>query len=420
MLAEQPDRQEMMSETTIAALTAELVNSQDQQLALYELSQAMRQELSIEDAVEELARLVARTMKAEAAVIVTLPERSAIINCRPGGAIKQASLQEWLGQIRASQYYILQNQTPDFQSLLVLPVQLNGEIAGVLAIANKVNGPMASPDRKVGQAIANQAGVHLENMLFVEQRVAEARIQTELQLARDVQMQLLPQENPDVPGLDVLGFSRPALHVGGDTYDFVVQDDRQFHFCVGDVSGKGMSAALLMAMMRTSLRNAWRFNEHLSPARAIERTNASLYDDFTETGMFATLFVASYDPKDKTLQYANAGHSPVIYRPSGGKALFLEADGVPVGVLTESLVKDRNLLFGEGDLLVVCTDGLNEARNQDGELLGRDRLLNLVDNHADQSSKIIAQELLTVVNEFADGQPQADDQTLVVIRSVAI
>ena len=183
-----------------------------------------------------------------------------------------------------------------------------------------------------------------------------------------------------------------------------------------------MSAALLMTMMRTSLRNAWRFNDHISPALAIDRTNTGLYDDFTETGMFATLFVADYNAENSTLNYANAGHSPVIYRPVGGKAKLLEADGVPVGVLTDSLVEDHQLVFKAGDLLVVCTDGLNEARDQDGALFGRERLLNLVDDLADQTnqtSEIIAQKLMAAVNEFADGQPQADDQTLIVMKRTA-
>jgi sigma-B regulation protein RsbU (phosphoserine phosphatase) len=409
-----------MSETTISELTTELINSQDQQLALYELSQAMRRKRSIKDAVDELVHLVARTMKSQAVgVIVSVPDRPPIISCYPENAIEQDTLREQLRQIQTSQYYILQNQTPEYDSLLVLPMQLNEEITGVMAVVNKINGSMASPDRKLGQAIVNQADIYLENLLFAEQRVAEARVQTELKLARDVQMQLLPQRPPDILGLDVSGFSEPALHVGGDTYDFLVGDDQRFHFCVGDVSGKGMSAALLMAMVRTTLRNAWQFGEYVSPATAIERTNASLYDDFTETGMFATLFVASYNAEERTLQYANAGHSPVIYRPRGGKAQLLEADGVPIGVLTESLVENRSLLFAEGDLLVVCTDGLNEARNQDGQLYSRERLLNLVDNLADQSAEIIVRELLAAADKFAGSQPQADDQTLVVIRGLA-
>jgi sigma-B regulation protein RsbU (phosphoserine phosphatase) len=410
-----------MSEVTTAELAAELVNSQDQQLALYELSQAMRQKRSIEDAVKELVHLVTRTMKAQAAgVIVAVPDRPQIVSqFQENAIISEDGLRIWLHQIQASPYYILQNQVPGYESLLVLPLQLNEDIVGVLAVANKVDGLMASPDRKLGQAIVNQAGIYFENLLFAEQRVAEARVQTELKLARDVQMQLLPQRPTDVPGLDIAGFSEPALHVGGDTYDFLVDDHQQFHVCVGDVSGKGMPAALLMAMVRTTLRNAWQFGEQASPATAIEQTNASLYDDFTETSMFATLFVATYDAEERILRYANAGHSPVIYRPHGGTAQLLVADGVPIGVLTESQVEDRSLRFGEGDLLIISTDGLNEARNQDGELFGQESLLNLTDNLAGRPAATIAHELLTAVDIYADGQPQADDQTLVVIRGLA-
>jgi sigma-B regulation protein RsbU (phosphoserine phosphatase) len=408
----------VISEATTAELTAELVNSQDQQLALYELSQAMRQKRSIEDAVKELGHLVARTMKVQAVgVIVAVPDRSPIVShYQENATITEKALQEWLRKIQASHYYILQNQVPGYESLLVLPLQLNEDIVGVLAVANKISGPMASPDRKLGQAIVNQAGIYFENLLFAEQRVAEAKVQTELKLARDVQMQLLPQRPPDVSGLDITGFSEPALQVGGDTYDFLVDGNQHFHICVGDVSGKGMSAALLMTMVRTTLRNAWQFGEHVSPATAIERTNASLYDDFTETGMFATLFVASYDAAERTLRYANAGHSPVIYRPHDDQAQLLEADGVPVGVLNNTLVEDRSMHFGEGDLLVVCTDGLNDAHNQDGELSGGARLMELVNDLGDEPAEKIAQILLTAVAKFTAGQPQADDQTLVILR----
>lgn len=408
-----------MSESTILELTSELVRSQDQQLALYELSQAMRQQPGIQDAIDELALLVARTLKAqEVGVVITVPDRAPVVNRGLGNLITEASLMEWLQQVRTSDYYILRNDSSKYDNLLVLPIRLNGEISGVLAIINKVNGYMASPDRKLGQAIANQAGVHLENTLFTEARVSEAQIQTELRMARDVQMQLLPQQPPDVPGLDVFGFSEPALHVGGDSYDYLVRDN-QFHFCVGDVAGKGMSAALLMAMMRTTLRNSWQFGGPVSPAETMRFTNGSLYDDFTETGLFATLFTASYDPETRILRYANAGHSPVIFRPHEGKARLLKADSVPVGVLTESLAENHELLLGEGDLLLVCTDGLNEARNQEGKLFGRDSLMKLIDELAELPSKVIAQELLAAVEKFADGQPQADDQTLVVIRGQA-
>ena len=409
-----------MSETHLKALTAELVNSQDQLIAMYELSQAMREKLNIIDAVDELAHLAARTMKAEAAaVILIIADRPTIISQYPEKSIQHNLLEDWLQKIQSSQYYILQNQTPDLNSLLALPVHLNGQISGALAIVNKVGGPMGSPDRKLGQAIANQAGAHLENVLFVERSVSEARLQTELQLARDVQVQLLPQYPPEVTGLDITAFSKPALHVGGDSYDFITQDSSQLHFCLGDVSGKGMSAALLMTMVRTTIRSAWRFNHHISPARVIDRTNTSLYDDFTETGMFATLFVADYNCDDSTLHYANAGHSPVIYRPKGHRARLLEADGVPVGVLTDSLVEDHSLLFEAGDLLVVCTDGLNEARNHAGDLFGHEKLLNLVDNLSDHTSEVITEKLMAAVSEFSADQPQADDQTLVVIRAVS-
>ena len=143
---------------------------------------------------------------------------------------------------------------------------------------------------------------------------------------------------------DIHGVCRPALQVGGDFYDYFVSAKtigRPFTFAVGDVSGKGLSAALLMAMTRTNLRGNALRTADCTPETILARANEDLYDDFTEVGMMATVLVGQYDPASGMLSYANAGHSPVILCPAGGPARLLEADGPAMGVLPEfTLVKE--------------------------------------------------------------------------------
>ena len=168
--------------------------------------------------------------------------------------------------------------------------------------------------------------------------------------------------------------------MGGDFYDFVAQPDRPFIFSVADVTGKGMAAALLMTMTRTAIHSKASFMPKPTPEIVMKNANEDLYEDFLQVGMFATAFIGQYQPHSQKLLYANAGHSPVIYRPVGGRARLLEADSTPIGVLQVSLCKNHQVPLGQGDVLVVATDGFSEARNPDDEMFGYDRLLDLVDH----------------------------------------
>ena len=166
---------------------------------------------------------------------------------------------------------------------------------------------------------------------------------------------------------------------------------------MGDISGKGVPAALLMAMTRTVIRTKTNVESLPSSQVILSRTNEELYDDFTELSMFATVFVGQYDPVSRQLLYANAGHSPVIYCPAGGKARLLQADGTPVGVLPTSLSEDQYLNFSPGDVLVVATDGFSEARNADGKEFGYDELTALVQSLVNLPARILAEKLHQIV-----------------------
>ncbi len=241
----------------------------------------------------------------------------------------------------------------------------------------------------------------------------------DLDLAQKVQQSFLPQQIPSVPGLQIYARSRPASQVGGDYYDFIQNADGQLVFAVGDVSGRGVSAALFIPVIHIIMRTGVRTAVALTPSGLLDYTGADLYTEFALAGMFATVFTATYNPLDQCLRYANAGHSPVIFRRAGGKARLLGADGTPLGICQTSGCVDRELKLAPGDLLVMATDGFSEVRNSAGEMLGHDRLLWLVDKIGRHPVSTIGQLLFRAISHFQGKNQQEDDQTLVVMKAVA-
>jgi sigma-B regulation protein RsbU (phosphoserine phosphatase) len=243
-----------------------------------------------------------------------------------------------------------------------------------------------------------------------------ARLTLEMDLARQVQFSLLPKNPPSIPGLDLSSFFQPASHVGGDFYDFIVNPDQSLTFFVGDVSGNGMPAAMLMTMTRAILRAETNSPVVPTPEDILQNANARLLADFVQAGMFVTVFVGRYYPINKELVFANAGHSAVIFRPVHGRSRLLQADGPPLGIQEKSLSKDHRVFLTEGDLLVVTTDGLYEARNSQNKSFGVQRLLNLVQRLNGQSAIEFSNTLLETVGQFSGYEPQTDDQTIMILR----
>ncbi|MCA9972062.1 MAG: PP2C family protein-serine/threonine phosphatase [Anaerolineales bacterium] len=415
-------------EYELQLMTAELIETQDQLLALYNLTQSNGARHDVAGTIAALVAKIAGLVRVENvfAVLEAPPEWPHLIVRAAPPLLADDAICALARQAEAAGgELLLQAETaesaplpPAIHRLLLLSLAPRDDVRVCFGFVNKQLGSFQSPDLKLMRAIAEQAGAQIENALLLHESVNQARLQTEMQLAQEVQLQLLPRQAPRIPGLDLYAASLPALQVGGDFYDFIAEPQRPFTFTVGDVSGKGVSSALLMTMIRTVIRGAARFDTTPSPQAILDRANRHLYDDFTEVMMFATVFVAQYDPRARRLTYANAGHSPVIHCPAGRGATLLEADGTAVGVLPDNLAQNQHLAFGPGDVLVVATDGFSEARHPDGTLFGYDRLLRLVRDNAARPAADIAAALYTAVSDFATGHPQDDDQTLIVVKGI--
>jgi sigma-B regulation protein RsbU (phosphoserine phosphatase) len=414
-------------EDELQCMTAELVDSQDQLLAMYQLTQSMRRHVTIDDTLQSLVFEAVRLVRARAGFAMFVPANSEPTLVQyPPHSIDESGIWNIFWQTHASErdMLVMSDQSlhglpAGIDNLLFIPFGVRGTMMAGLGLINKPGTGFTAPNIKLARAIVEQASAHIEHVQLHLDAVEQTRLQTEVDLARRVQLRLLPQQLPRVDKLDIYASSRPALQVGGDFYDFVAQSDRPFIFSVADVTGKGMAAALLMTMTRTAIHSKASFMPKPTPEIVMKNSNEDLYEDFIQVGMFATAFIGQYQPHSQKLLYANAGHSPVIYRPVGGSARLLEADSTPIGVLQVSLCKNHQVPLGPGDVLVVATDGFSEARNPADEMFGYDRLLELVDQVADRSAHLIANALFEAVGRFGVGRPQDDDQTLVVIKGAA-
>ncbi len=241
--------------------------------------------------------------------------------------------------------------------------------------------------------------------------IERERLEGELDLARQIQARLLPGDIPPVPMTDVAGLSVPARHVGGDYYDLIPVGPHRVALIVADVSGKGIPAALLMSSFRASLLS--RDLEREGPAHTLTRLNAFLHRS-VEPGRFVTAFLAVLDASDGRLSYANAGHDPPILIRGDEEPQFLRDGGLILGLFGDSVYQQSEIRLERGDLLALYTDGVTEARNEEDEFWGLERLIASLQQYRNEDCRSILREILGDVRSFAGERGQSDDITLLL------
>lgn len=401
-------------EEELEALTAELVELQDQLLALYALSRVLRGQLEVRPLLETLVHEAVRLVKARGGfALLRRPGQPEVLVTSQGLGLEPQILWGDFERLRGESEVVLAHRGG---TVMLIPIQVRGELAAALGLLARPGIGFGAPERKLASAIATQAGAQIESVLLHQEALRRARLELESELARRVQAELTPAVPTGLSGLEVFAESRSALAVGGDFYDFEVGLGGLF--CVlGDVAGKGIPAALLVAMTRALVRSALRARPGSAPAAILAAANASLYHDYSKLGLFSTVVAARVEPERRRLWVANAGHAPVIYRPAGARARLLPADGLPVGVLEVWEGGSVELPLGPGDLFVAATDGFTEA-NPAGksEHFGHDRLLGLVNTYSALGAAELGRALFEASDRFSGGAEPADDRTLLVLR----
>ena len=308
------------------------------------------------------------------------------------------------------------------ETQLLLPLAVKEKLPGFISLGPKQSEePYSRTDLRLLQSVATQAGLALENSQLTAAIASEIaqreRLNRELEIAREVQERLLPQELPLVPGLDFAGLCRPALGVGGDYYDFLALPNGQFGIAIGDVSGKGIAAALLMASLQASLRGQT-INGGDDLAAMMRNINHLIFESSLQS-KYATFFYGQYEPSARRLVYVNAGHNaPMLFRREGNSwhITRLDIGGVVVGLFPDFQYQQATFTLQPGDQLVAFTDGISEAMNLAEEEWGEDRLIEAAQSCDGSVAAETIARVMRVVDAFTAGAPQHDDMTLVVVR----
>jgi sigma-B regulation protein RsbU (phosphoserine phosphatase) len=253
----------------------------------------------------------------------------------------------------------------------------------------------------------------LERLREVEQQAQ--RLENELEIARQVQQNLFPKELPQPEAWQFAALCRPARAVGGDYYDLFDIDSARIAFALGDVSGKGLGPSLLMSSVHTLIRSASPEElEHLP--RLISRLNDHL-ERSTSPEMFVTLFVGVLDTKTGSLRYVNGGHNPPMLLPGGGAGpVRLERGGIVVGILPKTPYREGQVHLDPGSLLVLYSDGVTEAVNENGDMFEEERLLEVLSRVRGEPASLILSSVLESVDSFVGNNEQADDISLIVMK----
>jgi sigma-B regulation protein RsbU (phosphoserine phosphatase) len=257
------------------------------------------------------------------------------------------------------------------------------------------------------------ASVCIEHLSKEERR----HLESELELAQDVQKMLLPQEVPNIPGLEIAAFTRPAQIVGGDYFDFIDFSNGFHGLAIADVAGHGVSASLHMASIQALLRTLVPVNQ--SPAEVMRQLH-KLFIHNIRFETFVTFFIGAFDSSAKTLTFSNAGHlPPMVLRSNKSKKESIEMlrpTGAAIGLVEEAIFGEKTIDLQKGDLLVLYTDGVTEAMNTDNQEFGRERLETLIQQVEGLQVKEVIQKIRLSLEEFSEGKPLADDTTIVVSR----
>jgi len=312
--------------------------------------------------------------------------------------------------------YIVVN--PETGSEMAVPLIYRDRVIGVVDLESPRLAYFTDEHVRVFSTLAPQIAVAIENARLYERVVrSEARLERDLERAREIQMHIMPALCPVIQGLDICSRFQPARELGGDLYDFLTYGKDRHVLIIGDVSGKGAPAALYGAMVSGILRS---LASSLAPQRLpatemLRRLNVALLERKIE-GHFITLTYAVWEPKTRLLRLANAGMPlPVLVRQ--GRCHVIRAEGVPLGLLEKSEYQETSQTLEKGDLLAMFSDGIVEANNPQQEEFGTRRLENLLREHAHESLAQIIETLFGEIERFEQGHPRRDDQTLLLVRA---
>ena len=288
------------------------------------------------------------------------------------------------------------------------------KLSGVFDLESDELNAYTDDDLQVLQMLASQVAIIIEKVKLYDELVEKKRIQAQLEVARQVQMQLLPDRDPELKGFDISAYVFPTEEVSGDYYDWVKIFDDQIGVIVADAAGKGIPAALLVAFLRASLRSC--VQTGYAPHIALSKVNNLLWDS-VESHQFVTALYGILDATNKTFVYSNAGHNPPLLINPNGDYRYVEYGDLPLGMFRSMRYHQHFVRLEKGQVFVLYTDGITEAAREDGEEFGRERLAKLVLDGIHLKAKEMIDFIRKGVQDFTERKFLDDDGTLFIIKS---
>ncbi len=399
---------------------------------LYTISQKMASCLSPEEVAQLAIQEVLKLIKGNSASVMLLNEDTNVLEfIAVSGMASSSTLLLHAGEgiaghvVFAGKGVILNDvhSAPDFiedahqiSSMICVPLQVEDKTFGVMNISSQEPVLYTAGDLKLATALATQAAVSIENARLHAEQLEQERIVKELEIAREIQQTLLPDSTPEIAGIDVAGMSLPAKEVGGDFYDFIPGSEQHLGVVIADVSGKGVPAALFMALSRALMRANSLHDTQV--AQAVMQTNRLILE-CTTSGLFVTLFYGIVNTEQRTFRYVSGGHNPpMLFRNATGTIEMLEADGIALGVLDEIELEEKEISLETDDIMVLYTDGVTESINSHEEEFGEERLCQLIQEHHALSANELIHKIEKTVMDFTEDEPQFDDFTLLVVKMI--
>lgn len=389
---------------------------------------------SLDETLEQVAALVFEAVPAERCLIMLRDERSEELRVR---VAQFRDSEENIGEIRVSRTIIEEavgqgrsvltsdaQQDPRFKgstvtiegirSVLAVPLGVGDHIIGLIYADSPLAEAGFTEDHlKVLTTLGSVAAIRVQNARLLEEHLERDRFERELQLAREIQQRFQPTAPPTLNGYEMQGISFPSYEIGGDYYDFIERPDGRMVIALGDVSGKGTAAALLMSSLHAAIHA--QVASHSSLVATIAAVNRYLAKNIP-ANRFVTLFYAELDPPTGALSFINAGHNPPLIVHAAGTVEHLGAGGIPLGIMPEASFREGRTHLRPGDALVVYSDGVTETQNPQGDEFGPERLDGVVSRNLEASAAGIRDRIEAALTKFAQGTPAVDDITLVIVK----
>jgi serine phosphatase RsbU (regulator of sigma subunit) len=302
---------------------------------------------------------------------------------------------------------------------ILIPIIMEDKVNALLGIGKKENlQAYTIKDVELLENMGRQIGITIDNAMHHEDIVEKERLAEEMKLGRQIQMNLLPHKTPDIAGLSVEGLMEPAKEIGGDYYDFITLPNKdELSIVIGDVSGKGVAAGLLMAMAKTAIHTL--SQEETSPKQILMRTN-SILNQHVGGQKFMTMLYFRWNAIKKTLSYSSAGHEHIlIFRAADNKVETVQSGGFMLGMVADisQFLEDKSITLDHNDKIVLYTDGVTEARNPQEQMFGLPRLVDIVSKNTNKPATELMNTVKDEVYSFIGTREQYDDITLVVMEA---